>query len=84
MPELTPGETAYAAYWPALGTPPPVPWDGLSPVVHTAWERAAQAVLEARASLCPICAAKLERLNAPGHTDMARLSTSPAARPRSR
>ena len=45
MPDQpTPGELAYAAYWPALGSPPPVPWAGLSPVVHRAWEAAAEAV----------------------------------------
>lgn len=45
MGESTPGETAYDNYWPALGSAPPVPWDGRSPVVHRAWEAAAQAVL---------------------------------------
>jgi hypothetical protein len=40
----TPGEVSYAAYWPALGAPPPVPWAGLSAVVQAAWEAAAQAV----------------------------------------
>lgn len=73
MPDIpTPGQVAYTAYWPALGTAPPVAWDGLSPVVHAAWEVAAQAVLEARASLCPICAAELDRLNVPRRTDTAR------------
>lgn len=42
----SPGEVAYLAYWPALGSAPPVPWDGLSPVVHRAWEAAALAVAE--------------------------------------
>jgi hypothetical protein len=45
MPEPTPGETAYLAYWPALGSAPPVPWDSLSPIVHRAWEAAAQAAI---------------------------------------
>lgn len=45
MHEPTPGEVAYLAYWPALDIAPPVPWNGLSPVVHTAWEVAAEAVL---------------------------------------
>lgn len=44
MPDTpTPGAIAYAAYWPALGSPPPVPWARLSPVVHRAWEAAAEA-----------------------------------------
>lgn len=46
MPDPTPGQVAYAAYWPALGSAPPVAWDGLSPVVQHAWEAAAQAVLD--------------------------------------
>jgi hypothetical protein len=45
VPEQSPGETAYTAYWPALGAPPPVPWAGLSAVVQAAWEAAAFAVL---------------------------------------
>jgi hypothetical protein len=45
VPEQSPGAIAYGAYWPALGSPPPVPWTGLSPVVQAAWEAAAQAVL---------------------------------------
>ena len=51
--DTSPGQTCYAAYWPALGNGPPlgrlppVPWDHLSPGVQRAWEAAAQAVLEA-------------------------------------
>jgi hypothetical protein len=55
MAELTPGETAYAAYWPgltqhrpSLRSDPPVAWDALPTPVQAAWEAAAQAVLAMR------------------------------------
>jgi hypothetical protein len=44
MGKMTAGEIGDTAYWPALGSLPPVPWAGLSPVVHRAGEAAAQAV----------------------------------------
>lgn len=65
MPEPTPGETAYETYVAHTRQQPAMlPWRYIPPYFQRAWEAAAQAVLEAQASLCPICAAELDRCNA--------------------
>lgn len=61
---ISPGQIAYAAYVARLYGDAQFPWPTLLPDAHAAWEAAAQAVLEARASLCPICGSELARCNA--------------------
>lgn len=48
MPDPTPGQTAYAAFWDTLFTPDFYePWGTLPPLDQARWEAAAQAVREA-------------------------------------
>lgn len=72
MPDPTPGEACYTAYTRGYtssfrardpGTEM-LPWPDLLPSIQALWERAAQAVLESQAMLCPVCAKELERVSA--------------------
>ena len=67
MPETpTPGQLAYAAFT-RVFDPQHVQWRLWPDVprrMQLAWEAAARGVLEAHASLCPICGAALDRVSA--------------------